>query len=141
MSRTSRFFAIAVIAIFAASVGTAADRATPKPSESNRWSVWEQNYIRALASPNEGVRVSAAGYLGRYQMTGGIDALINTLKTDKVEAVRSAAAFALILMDVPEGVKAVEDASLYDGSDKVATFCARLLQMQNVQSYTTLDGQ
>lgn len=82
------------------------------------------------------MRASAAAFLGRYQLKGSIDALIQVLKTDKSEQARSAAAFALILLNEEKGVRAVEEASLYDGSDKVADFCARLLNLQTVTSYT-----
>jgi hypothetical protein len=141
MSRTIRYFAIAVIATFIASQAFAAGTPTPTPSKNTKWAVAEKNYIKALTSENDGVRISAAGFLGRYQLLGSIDALIQMLQTDKSEQARSAAAFALILMNDPRGVDAVKDASLYDGSDKVAAFCTRLLNLPNDQYYSTLAGE
>jgi HEAT repeat protein len=132
MSRMSRYFAIAVIAIFAAVISRAADKTDIPPS---KWAAAEKNYVLALASENDGVRISAAEHLGRYQLRGSIDALITMLKTDKTERARIAAAFALIIMNEDTGVKAVEESSLYDGSDKVASFCTKLLELQTARSY------
>ena len=132
MSRTLRYISIAVIAILTASLSTAAEK---KNSRAAAWALAEKNYINALSSENEGARVSAAGFLGRYQLKGGIGPLITMLKTDKSERARRAAAFALIIMDDETGVKAVEESALYDGSEKVAAFCARLLELQTSRSY------
>jgi HEAT repeat protein len=94
--------------------------------------------MKALSSENAGVRASAAEYLGRYQMKGSISALIEILKSDTSEPVRSAAAFALMLMNDEAGIKAVEESSLNDGSDKVATFCTKLLDLHTVRSYVAI---
>jgi HEAT repeat protein len=141
MSRTIRYFAIAAFAAFSSSAVFAADRDTRIPQLSPaKWAAAEKNYIQALSSDNDGVRISAATFLGRYQLKGGTDALIEMLHSDKSEQARSAAAFSLVLLNETRGVKAVEEASLYDGSDKVAAFCARLLNMQTAESYMTLEG-
>ncbi len=95
------------------------------------WKQAELNYVAALASDNLEVRRSAAGFLGEYRITNANDPLINVLKHDKVECVRMAAALALMMIDTPAGRAAVEEASLYDGSDKVAKFCRSLLMPGN----------
>ncbi len=95
------------------------------------WQRAELNYIAALTSDNLGVRRSAVNFLGEYRLTNAIEPLITVLKHDKVENVRMAAALALILIGVPAGRAAVEEASLYDGSDKVAKFCQSLLTADN----------
>jgi hypothetical protein len=91
------------------------------------WQKVEKSYIGALMSENIGVRKSATGYLAEYRLRGGIQPLIALLKEDKVEQIRMAAALALIMIGEDEGKQAVQDAVLYDGSEKVAKFCESLL--------------
>jgi hypothetical protein len=137
MSRKILYIAIAVIAIFSASPASAAGRTVPGWSATH-WTAAEKNYIHALSCECDGVRISAAEFLGRYQMTESVTPLIEMLHKDKSEQARKAAALSLIMLNVEEGVKAVEEASLYDGSDKVTAFCQHLLSLPSPPSYTTL---
>ena len=91
------------------------------------WKKAEVNYVAALKSDNIGIRQSAASYVAEYQLQGAVEPLIQILKFDKVESARMSAALALITLNDPRGRAAVEDAALYDGSDKVVKFCESLL--------------
>jgi HEAT repeats len=96
-------------------------------STSVNWRIAEKNYIADLSSNNTGIRLSAANHIGEYKLDGAVGPLMAMLKTDTHEQVRMAAALALIRLNDERGRKAVEEASLYDGSDKVAQFCRSLL--------------
>jgi hypothetical protein len=92
------------------------------------WKKAETNYIAALKSENLGIRQSAASYVAEYQLKGAIEPLIQVLKTDKVESARMSAALSLIILDGVQARAAVEEAALYDGSEKVVKFCESLLK-------------
>jgi HEAT repeat protein len=92
------------------------------------WKKAEANYIVALNSDNLGIRQSAATYVAEYQLKGAVEPLIQLLKSDKVESMRMAAALALVSFDNGTARAAVEEAALYDGSDKVSKFCQSLLE-------------
>ncbi|HLP15318.1 MAG TPA: HEAT repeat domain-containing protein [Bacteroidota bacterium] len=141
MSRTIRYFAIAAFAASIVTLSTAADKTVPAPPHPTKWIEAEKNYIHDLESTNDGVRASAAGFLGQYQLVGSVDALIHTLQTDKSELVRSTAAHSLMQMSIERGHQAVEDASLYDGSDKVAAYCTRLLSEKTLSTYSINEGE
>ena len=91
------------------------------------WKKAEANYVSCLASENLGIRQSAANYVAEYQLKGAIEPLITVLKADKVESARMSAALALVSLGDSRARAAVEEASLYDGSEKVAKFCECLL--------------
>jgi len=135
MTRRFRSLFIAVIAIATALPALAADRSQRSYSQ-KQWDTAEKNYVNALIIGNEGSKISAAGFLADYGLRGGVPALIRTLRTDKTENVRISAALALIMLDEKEGREAVEESSLYDGSDRVAKFCEALLKVQPVKGRT-----
>ena len=91
------------------------------------WKKAEVNYVAALQSDNLGVKQSAASYVAEYQLKGAVEPLIQILKFDKVESARMSAALALVSLDDVQARAAVEEAALYDGSDKVVKFCQSLL--------------
>ncbi len=91
------------------------------------WKKAEVNYIAALKSDNIGIKQSAASYIAEYQLKGAVEPLIQILKFDRVESARMSAALALITLNDAGGRAAVEEAALYDGSDKVTKFCESLL--------------
>lgn len=128
MSRITRSISIAVIAIFIAVPSFAADRTHAGFISAKTWQKAEANYINALKVGNEGAKISAAGYLADYKLTGGVPALIAVLKSDKTENVRISAALALVMLDAKEGRDAIAESALYDGSDRVARFCEALLK-------------
>jgi HEAT repeat protein len=92
------------------------------------WKKAEANFIVALACGNLGVRQSAANYVAIYRLQGAVEPLIQLLKSDKVESMRMAAALALVSLGGSQARAAVEEAALYDGSDKVSKFCESLLE-------------
>ena len=102
------------------------------------WNKAEANYVSNLTSDNLGIRQSAVNYLAEYQLKGALQPLIEVLKGDKVESVRMAAALALVTLGEDRGRKAVEEAAVYDGSDKVAKFCESLLDA-SPQKYSSLN--
>jgi hypothetical protein len=120
---------IAVIATAAGAAAFAADNTQHRAGAMSKWKLAEFNYVNALRTGNEGTKIAAAGYLAEYKLKGGIPELLTVLRTDKCENVRMAAALALVMLDAEEGRTAVEESSLYDGSDRVAKFCETLLQV------------
>ncbi|MBP9212323.1 MAG: hypothetical protein KBF97_05945 [Bacteroidetes bacterium] len=104
---------------------------TPRSSESIDWSKAERNYVAALASDNLGLRHSAASYIAEYRLPGAVVSLISVLQSDKVEQMRMSAAQALVQIGNKEGLDAVQDAAMYDGSEKVAKFCEQLLASED----------
>ena len=115
---------VASVLLFAAAV---ASQPVVSSSQSVDWKKAEANYILCLTSDNLGVKQSAATFIGEYQLKGAVESLVEILKTDKTERVRMSAALALITFDDSRARGAVEEAALYDGSDKVAKFCESLL--------------
>lgn len=107
-----------------------ASASDPKTHDVNNidWKKAEVNYTAALNSANFGVRNSAAGHIGEYRLTGAVNNLVVVLRTDKVEKIRMAAALALVKIGNEKARKAVREASIYDGSEKVAKFCEQLIK-------------
>jgi hypothetical protein len=107
--------------------------ATPKAIKYLKvnWSIAEKNYIVALCSENTGVRNSAANYIAEYRLIGAVQPLIERLREDKVEQVRMNSALALVQIGDHDGVAAVKEAAIYDGSEKVAKFCEQLLNLSS----------
>jgi hypothetical protein len=115
-----------------------ADTPTKAASSTIDWKKAERNYIEALKSDNIGVRQSAANLIASYHLVNASKYLITMLKTDKQESTRMTAALALVMLGEPIGIEAVQDASLYDGSEKVAKFCDGLLDAANKKEGTAL---
>lgn len=116
--------AVGVVMVFASAVAS-----QPMASKYGDvdWKKAEANYIAALNSDNLGIKQSAASYVAEYQLNGAVEPLIQILKSDKVESARMSAALALISLADMRARTAVEEAALYDGSDKVVKFCQSLL--------------
>ena len=123
---TRGLIAVMVATVIAFTAAVASQPAVTK-NPSVDWKKAEANYVSCLASENLGIRQSAANYVAEYQLKGAIEPLIALLRADKVESVRMSAALALVTLGDSRGRDAVEDASLYDGSEKVAKFCECLL--------------
>ena len=97
------------------------------------WKKAEINYLNALSSENQGVRLSAANHVALYRLTSANEKLVEVLKNDRVASVRMAAALALITIGDQKGVNAVEEAASSDQNETVAKFCASLLDASNKQ--------
>lgn len=117
------------IALLTLSIALSAFAATPKTSDYSKvdWQKAEMNYIAALTSDNIGLRHSAANFLAEYRLPGAVKPLVEVLKKDKVEQLRMAAAVALVQLGQNDGIEAVKEAAIYDGSEKVAKFCEQLI--------------
>lgn len=124
---------IALASILLACTAFAAAPFASKNSEVN-WKRAETNYLEALKSDNMGVRQSAVTLIGKYRLVGASKSLITILQNEKHEALRMAAAYALVTIGSEDGIAAVGDAALYDGSEKVAKFCDALLNAANKKS-------
>ena len=110
-------------------VALSAFSTTPKVIQHSKvnWNTAEKNYIAALCSENIGLRNSAANFIAEYRLAGAVKPLIERLREDKVEQVRMASALALVQLGDSDGIAAVKEAAIYDGSEKVAKFCEQLL--------------
>lgn len=117
-----------VTAIMILSITLTAFATSPKQSATIDWSKAEKNYIVAVHSENTGLRKSAVGYVGEYRLKGAVQDLIRILQEDKNESTRMTAALALVQIGEKDGLNAVEDAVLFDGSEKVSRFCDELLK-------------
>jgi hypothetical protein len=117
------------ITIVTMMVAVSAFATPPKTTQYSKvnWSLAEKNYIAALCSGNIGLRNSAANFIAEYRLTGAVKPLIERLREDKVEQVRMSSALALVQLGDNEGIAAVKEAAIYDGSEKVAKFCEQLL--------------
>lgn len=121
------------VALFTVIFALTALATTPKSTNYSKvdWQKAEKNYLAALSSTNVGLRQSAANFLAEYRLSGAVQPLIVILQTDKVEQLRMAAALALVQLGNKEGIEAVKDASIYDGSEKVAKFCEQLISVSS----------
>ena len=116
---------VAAIVVMMATAGASQPIVSKTPNVD--WKKAEANYVVALGSENLGLRQSAANFIAEYRLKGAAEPLIEVLKTDKVERIRMAAALALVTLGGNRERAAVEEAALYDGSDKVVKFCESLL--------------
>jgi HEAT repeat protein len=123
---TQRLVMVAVATMMAFASAVASQPIVSKYGDVD-WKKAETNYIAALNSDNLGIRQSAASYVAEYQLKGAMEPLIQILKSDKVESARMSAALALVTFGDARARAAVEEAALYDGSDKVIKFCQSLL--------------
>ncbi|MCX6137201.1 MAG: HEAT repeat domain-containing protein [Ignavibacteriales bacterium] len=129
-STTASVSLIALASIIITCTAFAAPPSTSKNADVN-WKRAESNYIAALNSDNVGVRQSAVQLVAKYRLAGTCKQLITILQNDRNESLRMAAAYALVTIGINEGLSAVQDAALYDGSDRVAKFCDALLDISN----------
>jgi HEAT repeat protein len=124
---TQRLIMVAAAAAMAFASAVASQPMVSKYGDVD-WKKAEANYIAALNSDNLGIKQSAANYVAEYQLKGAVEPLIQILKSDKVESARMSAALALVTLNDERARAAVEEAALYDGSDKVVKFCESLLK-------------
>ena len=124
---TQRLIMVAIAAVMAFASAVASQPMVSKYGEVD-WKKAEANYIAALNSDNLGIKQSAANYVAEYQLKGAVEPLIQILKSDKVESARMSAALALVTLGDGRARFAVEEAALYDGSEKVVKFCESLLK-------------
>ena len=75
--------------------------------ELKNYAVVEVNYMKGLASPVDGVRLTSAYYLGEMESQNAIDALIYMLYNDQCQGGRIVAAFSLLKIGDERGTKEV----------------------------------
>ena len=117
---------IGAASIIAAAAAEASQPAVAKNTTVDRKNA-EANCAACLVPGTDGVRKTASYYVAEYEQKASIEPLIRVLRTSKVESTRMAAALALVSLGDDKARAAVAEASLYDGSDKVAKFCECLL--------------
>jgi hypothetical protein len=82
------------------------------------------NLLIAIQSDNDGLRESAAYYLGEYRCPNAVLPLMAMLKNSEREATRIVAALALCRIGEARGVYAVKQAVKFDTSEKVRMLAA-----------------
>jgi hypothetical protein len=110
-----------------------ADGQSAASSQSVDWNKVERHYISALQSDNSGVRRSALGFIGEYQLTGAKKLVIAALKTDPFEQNRMAAALTLARLGGQDSLEALEFAGKNDESEIVAVFCRSLVDVTSAR--------
>ncbi len=81
--------------------------------------VIEKCYLDGIASDNEGVRASAATYLGFLKSEKAVLPLMKMMRDEKCEESRIIAALSLIRIGDEQGVYMVGRTALYNSSDRV----------------------
>lgn len=112
---------------------TASAFATTPSTRVIDWASAEKNYIAAVQSQNIGVQQSAAQFIGEYRLKGAVSELARVLRVDPVETTRMKAAASLVRIGGDEALSAVREAVLFDGSEKVARFCEKLMESASEQ--------
>lgn len=82
------------------------------------------NLLIAIQSDNDGLRESAAYYLGEYKCQRAVIPLMALLKSDPRPSVRGMAALALCRIGDERGVFAVKRAVTFDNNPGVKSLCA-----------------
>ena len=106
---------------------------TPKEnSEAVDWSKAELNYTKALKSDNNGVKVSAASFIRKYNLTGATEELKSLLTKDNAENVKMSGALALLSVGGNEGRTAIQKALETEENEIVAEFYRSILNNQDI---------
>jgi hypothetical protein len=82
------------------------------------------NLLIGIQSDNDGLRESAAYYLGEYRCPNAVLPLMAMLKNSEREATRIVAALALCRIGDARGAYAVKQAVKFDSSEKVRVLAA-----------------
>lgn len=122
-----KYARVAVLALLAVSFAAAG---MPEGNAAVDWNKAEQNYIAALKTDNDGLQISAASFIRKYNLTGAVDELKALLGKNNADNVKISAALALIKIGGEEGRKAVEEALEKEESELVAEFYRTLLNLQ-----------
>ena len=118
--------------ILAVVLGVTFGFATPSEDDNNNvnWTKAEQNYIQALKSDNNGVKVSAATYIRKYNLTGAVEELKTLLAKENADNVKMSGALALISIGGDEGRTAIEKALATEENEIVTEFYKSILNNQ-----------
>lgn len=101
-----------------------------KDNTSFNWSKAELNYKECLKSNNNGVRVCAAIFIRKYNLTGAVEELKSLLAQENAENVKMSGALALLATGGSEGKIAVENALVTEENEIVAEFYRSILNKQ-----------
>lgn len=113
---------VLALAVMLVTVGMSAGDPAEKPPYNK--AVVEQNLLIGLASDNAGLQRSCALMLGQIDSKRAVIALMGTLRSDRDESVRIAAAWALSRIQDPFGRYLVRTTVSFDESAKIRAYCA-----------------
>jgi HEAT repeat protein len=124
----SIILALTMLVVFTVNAGDRTTASIDQPifKDAKTKSVAEKRYLEALNSENEGVRLSAIGLVGRYNMTGAVDKLIEILKSGSCNNVRLAAALSLLMINDERGHKAIVEMANVNDGHTICDFCKTL---------------
>ena len=118
--------------ILAVSFGAAA---SPKEGISDtKWEKAKQSYITLLSETNAGVKTSAANFIRIYNIVEAADALKEVLLYDNCEAVKVAAALALLHIAGEEGKTAIKNALATEENEVIIAFYKTILNSHSQKS-------
>lgn len=86
----------------------------------------EKNYIQGVQSENEGLKISAAYFLGELKSTKAVIPLMKILRDDKCDGARLAAALALVKIGEPRGLFMVKRSAVFNDCEKVRKMAKQL---------------
>ncbi len=103
--------------------------ATPESTSisSVNWEKAELNYKAGLKSNNNGLKVSSALYVRKYNLTGAVEELKALLQKDNAETVKMAGALALVTIGGTEGLTSIQNALQTEESVIVSEFYQSIL--------------
>lgn len=121
--KTIHIVIVMMIALVGATFSSYAANPLPSVKKSNT-EIIEQNLLVGLASDNDGLRTSAAYYLGEMKSQKAVLPLMKLLHSpDASEEARINAAISLYKIGDARGMYAVKENSRFDESDKVRRLC------------------
>ncbi len=91
------------------------------------WKKLGKRYAENLRSSCDGVRISAANYIGEYRLDGAVGDLVNVLVSDPNEGARFAAALALVQLGNEDANEALDRSAKENDNAAVAQFCRSLI--------------
>ena len=83
----------------------------------------EQNLINGINSENEGLKTSAAYYLGEMKSSKAVVPLLKMMHNEKSEGARIMAALSLLKIGDDRGIYAIKQNCKFDESTKVRKMC------------------
>lgn len=93
----------------------------------------EINYLAGVKTPNLGLKVSAAYYLGERKSQRSVIPLMNMLHTDQSPEARIIAALSLYKIGDERGIFAIKRAAEFEDNEHVKRMCAILFQMYETE--------
>jgi len=85
----------------------------------------EQSYVKALDSQNQGLRLSAAYYLGEMKSEAAVIKLMSMLRDGNSKEERMMAALSLVKIGDPRGLHLVNRQSIFSDDAQVRNVCQK----------------